>query len=59
MRNAHVYRGAGIAGTVLFAMPVLDVLLGGGSAGAVHAIVGSFGLACSRFRQRRTREVDN
>lgn len=45
MRNVDVSRGAGLAGSLLFAMPVLDVLLGGGVAGAVHAVVGSFGLA--------------
>ena len=38
-------RGAAIAGTMLFAMPVLDVLLGVGSPGAVHLIVGTFGAA--------------
>ncbi|HXV10800.1 MAG TPA: hypothetical protein VD839_08355 [Burkholderiales bacterium] len=45
MRNLNVARGATLAGTVLFVMPVLDILLGGGAAGAVHAIVGGFGLA--------------
>jgi hypothetical protein len=44
MRNADVYRGAGIAGSLLVAMPIVDVLLGGGVAGAVHATVGGFGL---------------
>ena len=34
-----------IAGVLLFAMPVLDALLGGGSPGLVHAIVGGFGLS--------------
>jgi hypothetical protein len=33
------------AGLLLFAMPVIDLLLGGGSPGLVHAVVGSFGLA--------------
>lgn len=40
-----ISRGAGMAGTVLFAIPALDILLGGGAVGAVHAIVGSFALA--------------
>ena len=37
--------GAAIAGAVLFAMPMLDVLLGVASPGAVHLIVGTFGAA--------------
>lgn len=36
-------QGAALAGALLFAMPVLDVLLGAGSAGAVHLIVGALG----------------
>jgi hypothetical protein len=44
MRNANAYRSAGIAGFVLLAMPVLDVLLGGGPAGPLHAVVGTFAL---------------
>ena len=43
MRKADVFRGAGIAGALLFAAPVLDVILGG-APDAVHAIVGLFGL---------------
>ena len=35
--------GAAIAGAVLFAMPVLDVVLGIGKPGAVHLVVGTFG----------------
>ena len=33
------------AGILLLAMPVLDVVVGAGSLGLVHAIVGGFGLA--------------
>ena len=44
MRNANAYRGAGIAGFVLLAMPVLDVHLGGGPAGLLHAVAGTFAL---------------
>lgn len=32
------------AGVLLLAMPVLDVVVGAGSPGVVHAIVGGFGL---------------
>jgi hypothetical protein len=38
-------RGAAIAGAVLFAMPLLEVLYGLGSPGPVHLVIGSFGLA--------------
>jgi hypothetical protein len=36
-------RGAAIAGTVLFAMPVLEVLLGMGTPGPVHFVVATLG----------------
>lgn len=39
----HARRGAALAGALLFAMPVLGVLLSPGSAGAVHLIVGALG----------------
>lgn len=43
-RNAR--RGAAISGALLFAVPLMDVLLlGFSSAGPTHFIVGSFGLA--------------
>lgn len=41
-RNAR--RGAAISGALLFAVPLVDVLLGYSSAGPTHFIVGSFGL---------------
>ena len=37
--------GAGLAGTLLVALPVLDLVLGGEGAAAVRALVGSCGLA--------------
>jgi len=43
MRNSHVSLGAGIAGAVLLAMPVLHMVLGAGAPDAVDAIVGLFG----------------
>lgn len=43
MTYREARRGAAIAGAVLFAMPVLDVLVGVGTPGAVHLIVGTFG----------------
>lgn len=36
---------AAIAGAVLFTMPVLDVILGAGTGGVVHLVVGSLGAA--------------
>lgn len=44
MRNRDLAIGAWLAGALLVAMPALDLLVGAGSAGPVHAIVGSFGL---------------
>jgi len=38
-------RGAAIAGAVLVAMPLLEVLYGFGSPGLLHFVIGSFGLA--------------
>jgi hypothetical protein len=43
MTHREARRGAAIAGGLLFAMPAMDVLLGTGSLGLVHFIVGSFG----------------
>jgi hypothetical protein len=37
--------GAALAGTLLVALPVLDLVLGGEGAVAVRALVGSCGLA--------------
>jgi hypothetical protein len=45
MNERHANSGAGLAGALLIAMPVLDLSWGSGSAGVVHAIVGFFGLA--------------
>ena len=44
MRHVDAYRSARIAGAVLLAMPVLDVAMGGGAAGPVHAVVGLLAL---------------
>ena len=43
MTYREARRGAAIAGAALFAMPVLDVFLGGGNGSAVHLIAGTFG----------------
>ena len=45
MRNLDARRSAGIAGAVLLAMPLLDVVIGGGPAGPLHAMVGTVALA--------------
>lgn len=45
MRNRDFANGAALAGALLLAMPFLDLLLGGESAAAVRAVVGSCGLA--------------
>jgi len=45
MNNRDFARGAGLAGALLIAMPVLDLLLGGGGSAAVRAIVGACGIA--------------
>ena len=45
MRNPDFARGAFIAGAVLFVAPALDLVLGAGAPDAVHAILGTFGLA--------------
>ena len=37
--------GAALAGTLLLALPVLDLVIGGEGAAAVRALVGSCGLA--------------
>lgn len=42
-------RGAALAGALLAAMPVLDILLGGGVPAVVRAIVGLCGLALLVF----------
>jgi hypothetical protein len=46
MMNKRDYAtGAGLAGALLVALPFLDFALGGESAAAVRAVVGSCGLA--------------
>ena len=45
MTSKQAQKSAAIAGAVLFTMPVLDVVLGAGSYGMVHLVVGSFGAA--------------
>jgi hypothetical protein len=45
MSYKEARRGAAIAGTVLFAMPVIEVYYGFGTPGPVHFIVGALGLA--------------
>lgn len=45
MRNRDLAIGARVAGALLIAMPVLDVIAGARNPGPVHAIVGFFGLA--------------
>ena len=44
MTNSHVSLGAGIAGAVLLAVPVLRMLFGAPGPVAVDAIVGVFGV---------------
>ncbi len=44
MRNRDFANGAALAGALLLAMPFLDLLLGGESAAAVRAVLGSCGL---------------
>ena len=43
MRNSNVSVGAGIAGALLLAVPVLRMILGVDAPGVVDAIVGLFG----------------
>jgi hypothetical protein len=43
--NRDYATGAALAGALLVALPVLDLLLGGEGAAAVRAFVGSSGLA--------------
>lgn len=45
MTYREARRGAVIAGTVLFAIPLVEVMYGLGNPGPVHFIVGSIGLA--------------
>jgi hypothetical protein len=44
MTTREARRGAAFAGAVLFAMPLLDVMLGLGKMGLVHLLVGTFGV---------------
>lgn len=43
MLKFDVSRGAALAGALLIVMAAMDVLFGGDSAGAVHAVVGGLG----------------
>lgn len=45
MNKPDYATGAALAGTLLVALPVLDLVLGGEGAAAVRAVVGSCGLA--------------
>jgi hypothetical protein len=45
MTYREARRGSTIAGAVLFAIPVAEVALGYGTAGPVHYIVGTLGVA--------------
>ncbi len=45
MKHHVVASGAVLAGTLLLAIPILELLLGGNGAAAVRLAVGSFGLA--------------
>lgn len=44
-RNREFALGAALAGSLLVAMPFLDLLVGGESAAAVRVLIGSCGLA--------------
>ena len=44
MTNRDIAFGAALAGALLLGMPILDFLVGGESASAVRAVVGSCGL---------------
>jgi hypothetical protein len=45
MRSLDLERGTAYAGAAVLAASVLDVLLGGGDMGVVHAVGASVGLA--------------
>ena len=45
MKRPSYATGAALAGTLLVALPVLDLVLGGEGAAAVRALVASCGLA--------------
>jgi len=56
MRGLDVARGSAYAGAAVFVASALDVLLGGGTVGVVHAVGVSVGLALfaiSSFRWRQ------
>jgi hypothetical protein len=42
--NRDLARGAGLAGALLLAMPVLDLIVRAGSVRPVHVVLGTFGL---------------
>src|SRR5688572_3030534 len=44
MTHREARRGAAVAGAILFAMPVAEVMVGLGSPGPVHFIVGTLGV---------------
>jgi hypothetical protein len=43
MTHREARRGAAVAGAILFAMPLVELIYGLGSAGPVHFIVGTLG----------------
>ncbi len=45
MSYREARRGAAIAGTVLFALPVVELIYGLAAPGPTHFVVGVFGLA--------------
>lgn len=44
MTYRQARRGAAIAGAILFAMPVTEVMVGLGTPGPVHFVVGTLGI---------------
>jgi len=54
MTYREARRGAAIAGAVLFAMPLVEVLYGLASPGPVHFVIGSLGLALIAFSGRES-----
>jgi hypothetical protein len=44
MKNHENANGAGLAGSLLVALPVLDLFFGAGNFSKIHAVMGFFGL---------------
>jgi hypothetical protein len=44
MTHREARRGAAIAGAILFAMPVTEVMVGLGSPGPIHFVIGTLGV---------------